>query len=200
MPWVRPYVTPISSESHNLAPIGQHDRRVLYLLPASGLWWDDYQPVRQEIERHGVAVVAAAQQHFVKGIGSEPKPDVHAEMLIKNIDPDDYDGVVIAGGVMDEFTDGGATARQVNQLLHQMLEDDKIVAAICVGQTVLADGGFLQGRRAARNEMVALEYPAAARWVNQSIVHSGQIITADEPEQAVSFADAIVEALCSKSG
>ena len=175
------------------APAG----RFLYVLPAAGLWWEDFGPIRDELERNGALIETAAISEYVRIQEPAPRPSMKVDVLLNHVNLDRYDGVVIAGGEMTEFLDYGSGASQIRSLIEQMLADRKVVAAVCVGQQALASGGFLKGRRAAFNQIVAGEHPnAGVNWQRSGVVTSkNNIVTADDPDKAEQFVQAMIRAL-----
>ena len=77
----------------------------------------------------------------------------------------------------------------VHRLVHQHLDNNMFVAAICGGQRVLVSAGVLDGIEAARPPTSEeWEDSDGVRWLDQSLVESGHIITAADPEYADLFA------------
>jgi protease I len=119
-----------------------------------------------------------------------------ATLSFEEIDPKQYDGLVIVGG-------GGAQVHLWgDELLIELVkffhQSGKVVAAICLAPVVLARAGILKGKKA-----TYYESPVSFREMkiggavitNAPVVKDGRIITANGPPASKAFADAIVQAL-----
>lgn len=180
------------------APISERPAgRLLYVLPADGLWWEDYGPIRRRLESHDVQVVTTSTRRRVRVDFPDNMPAVTVDELLDDVNPDVYDGIVIAGGDLSEFLDDGASVTELRDLIQRLLDSERVVGAVCVGQEVLANGGFLRGRRAAYNETVINHQPqSGAKWVREGVVTStNNIVTADDPDKAEAFVQALLRGL-----
>lgn len=118
---------------------------------------------------------------------------VEADILIDEMDLMDLDMIVLPGGL-----GGVATARASEKALSALRfawENDKFVAAICAGPTVLADLGITDGRKATC-------YPGCERGMGQAdmvsdapCIRDGKLITGISAGCAVSFALMLIDAL-----
>ena len=97
------------------------------------------------------------------------------------IDPKDYDGLVIPGGRAPEYI--RLNEKVISIVLHFM-ENDKPIASICHGQQVLAAAGVLKGRLCTAYPTVKPEVvQAGAKWaeVNETYTNAyvdGNLVTA----------------------
>ncbi len=119
-----------------------------------------------------------------------------AALTFDDVDPDDYAGIVVVGGVgSQDHLWGNET---LASLVKSFFEQGKVVAAICLSPVVLARAGILAGRQA-----TVFPSPAAVRemakgganLVDVPVVADMQIVTANGPSAAAEFADAIVSKL-----
>ena len=118
---------------------------------------------------------------------------VEADILIDEMDLTELDMIVLPGGL-----GGVATARSSEKALNALRfawENDKFVAAICAGPTVLADLGITNGRKATC-------YPGCEGGMGQAdmvadapCVRDGKLITGTSAGCAVSFALLLIDAL-----
>ena len=169
---------------------------VLFILPPTGLWYEDYGPVRQILEEGDVDVVVASSASVV-GIhpagGGQP---VSVDLPMDDVCPEDYLAVVFVGGDNDSYLQGEPQGRSIKNLIDAMLTSKRYVAAICVGQEVLADAGALDGESAALSEGVSQQFSDRdIRWLRQPVVVSGHVVTGDSPESAGPFARALLRAV-----
>lgn len=115
-----------------------------------------------------------------------------ADIEISQMDLTDMDMIVLPGGL-----GGVATARSSQSAMDALRfawDNDKYVAAICAGPTVLADLGITDGKQATC-------YPGceggmgAASMVNAACVQDGKLITGASAGCAIPFGLKLVEAL-----
>jgi len=74
------------------------------------------------------------------------------------VDPADYDAVMIPGGRSPEYL---RLDERVLAMVRHFAEADKVISAICHGQTVLAAAGLLKGRSCSAYPAVAPDVRAA---------------------------------------
>lgn len=107
-----------------------------------------------------------------------------------------YDALVIVGGMgSPTYLWQNETLLQLVQAFHQQ---QKVVSAICLSGVVLANAGVLGGKQAtvwAMPESLAAYEKAGALYREQDVVQDGNIITANGPQAATQFAQAIAKQL-----
>lgn len=113
------------------------------------------------------------------------------------IDPSNYDGLVIPGGRAPEYL---AMDPKVLNLVIKFSDSRKPIASICHGQLVLAAAGSVKGRKCTAYPAVAPVLVAAgAHWVEPetgaSCVVDGDLITAATYEGHPEFIRLFVKAL-----
>jgi protease I len=112
---------------------------------------------------------------------------------LNKVDVGAYDAVVFIGG--------GGSAVYFNDPLALKIAKEayaagKVVAALCIAPTILANAGILQGKRVTcfRDEDASLR-AAGAQYTGEGVTVDGNIITADGPKTAKDFGKAIAKAL-----
>lgn len=115
------------------------------------------------------------------------------------IAPDTYGAVVVVGGMGSPSFLWQNT--QLHSLLNTMATQGKVIASICLSGAVLAIAGLLNGKEAtvweAPESLEALKN-GGATYTGQPVTVDGQMITANGPDAAETFAKAIVIALNAK--
>lgn len=143
------------------------------------------------LRRAGVEVVTAGLETgpVTASRGVRLVPDVALEEILNR----DFDMVALPGGA------GGAERlqrdRRIIELLRQMADAERYIAAICAAPKVLASAGLLQGRRATCYPG-HLDDSSGARLSDAPVVRDGRIITSRGPGTAMDFALTLVEVLC----
>jgi protease I len=146
----------------------------LRLLQAKGLMVDVAAPHQGVITgKHGCAVVAG--------------------LALAEVEPDDYDLLVVPGGKAPASLRKHARALAIAR---DFLQAGKPVAAICHGPQLLITGGLLAGRSATCYRGVARELQAAgAHYLDREVVVDGNLITSRQPADLPAFMQAIYRAL-----
>lgn len=109
---------------------------------------------------------------------------VTADMMISQIDINNYDGVVIPGGLP------GATNLRDNKTViskvKKMYDKGGLVASICAGPIVLEEAGIIKGKNI--TAYPGFEDELSGEYKDQNVVVDGNIITSQGPAIAVEFA------------
>lgn len=138
-------------------------------------------------------VIASTKTGTITGIlGGQALADI----LLDSVVVDDYDAVVFIGGpgASRYFDDPAAL-----NIARKAAEKSKLLAAICIAPTTLANAGVLDGVKATSfsSERRKLER-AGAIYTGAPVERDGLIITADGPRSAARFGKTIVDALAEK--
>lgn len=128
-------------------------------------------------------------------IGSHKIPVV-ADITIGEMDLTDMEMIVIPGGL------GGVASLRASRASLDALkfgwENQKYVAAICAGPTVLADLGITDGRKATCYPGQEKNMGTVKMQENAAVVTDGKLITGTSAGCAIPFGLALVEALKGK--
>lgn len=118
---------------------------------------------------------------------------VEADILPGEMDLTKLDMIVLPGGL-----GGVASARASREALDALRfawENEKYVAAICAGPTVLADLGITDGHQVTCYPGCEGQMGSAVMTPNAAVVRDGKLITGTSAGCAVPFGLALVEAL-----
>ena len=126
--------------------------------------------------------------------GVEAGREVTVDKQLDEVDPDDYDAVIIPGGVVN--ADHLRVEKAAQEFIQAMTDADKPVAAICHGPWLLISSQLVKGR-------TLTSYPtlndditnAGGNWINQEVVIDDNFITSRNPDDLSTFIQAISEAL-----
>jgi len=143
------------------------------------------------LEAEGVKVIVVSTSfNTARGmLGGKVKPD----MLLSEIKVDDYDAIIFVGG-------SGASQYWNDSLAHNIakeaVEKNKVLGAICIAPVTLANAGVLTGKKATvwPSERGKIEAKGAI-YTGESVQIEGKIITAEGPQAARKFGEAIAKAL-----
>jgi protease I len=166
-------------------------KKAVLITASSNFRDEELFETQRELEDANVkTVIASTKKTPIKGmLGGRAQ----AEILIDELQVDDYDAVVFIGG-------SGAKQYFENQtalnIARQAKEKGKILAAICIAPAILSNAGILDGVRATSftSEENRLK-KAGAKYTGIDVERDGLIITGKGPQAAAQFGQMIVEAL-----
>lgn len=119
--------------------------------------------------------------------------NVSIDLDIKGLDPSPYKAVVFVGGEGIYYLKLNEDPDYIN-LAKSAAFQNKLVGAICLAPWILANADLLQGKRATAADTDYIKSKGAVV-VEKPVVQDGNIITANGPDAAEEFAEAIVAAL-----
>ncbi len=98
------------------------------------------------LRRAGIDVVTISVMGQKEVCGSH-KITVLADALFEEVNFEEYEGIVLPGGMPGTTNLGGHSG--VNRIIKSFAEQGKLVAAICAAPSVLGQAGILEGKKAA---------------------------------------------------
>ncbi|HEY6402710.1 MAG TPA: type 1 glutamine amidotransferase domain-containing protein, partial [Blastocatellia bacterium] len=114
------------------------------------------------------------------------------EVVLDNADPEDYDALLLPGGVMNP--DKLRRNENALQFVRAFFDSDKPVAAICHGPWTLIDAGVVKGRRLTSYESIQTDLKnAGAEWVNEEVVVDRGLVTSRKPDDIPAFNRKMIE-------
>lgn len=118
--------------------------------------------------------------------------ELPVDVDIKNAQPDDYDALVVPGGVLNPDT-----SRQNPDFVafvQQFLESGKPVAAICHGPQLLIETGLLRDRTMTSYPSIKTDLVnAGAHWVDEEVVVDNGLVTSRSPKDLPAFNRKMIE-------
>ncbi|MEZ5336489.1 MAG: DJ-1/PfpI family protein [Methanolobus sp.] len=169
-------------------------KKILMVIAQEGFRDEEFFEPRDVFEDAGLSItIASNTTDEAKGvIGGIVKPDLSISDAIVA----DYDAIVISGGPGSRnllWPD-----RDLQNLVSEAFEQEKVVAAICISPVVLARAGVLEGKKA-----TVFKDPASikelldggADYENEDVIVTGNVVTGRDPLCAEKFGEAVLEAL-----
>lgn len=119
-----------------------------------------------------------------------------ADALIREVDFDSLDGVILPGGMPGTLNLG--ENKTVMEVIKKFAMEGKLVAAICAAPSVLAAAGLLEGKNAAAYPSFE-EKLVGANVLKEAVVVDKNIITSRGMGTAMEFGLEIISYLCGKA-
>lgn len=155
----------------------------------------EYNDTKSVFEDYSIEVVTASKtKQKCKGAdGGEVDPDY----ALKDVKLDDFDAVVFIGG---EGSSAYFDDEEALNLVKKSSKTGKVLGAICIAPSILANAGILKGLRATAfdSEKANIE-KKGGKFTGAPVETQGAVITANGPEAAEEFADKLALALQSNA-
>jgi protease I len=137
-----------------------------------------YRLKEEEIE----VDIASIKKGAIKG---KHGYEVDVDKTLKEVDPDDYDILILPGGKAPE------TIRKDNNALviaKDFFYKNKPVSAVCHGPQTLISAGLLKGRHATCYKSVAKEMKdAGVLYEDKEVMVDGNLVTSRQPSDLPAF-------------
>lgn len=154
---------------------------------------EEYFIPKEILEKSGAGVKTVSNE-LEKAFGSQGG-EAQVDIELTDLKVSDFDAIVFVGG-------SGAPQYLDNETSYQIAKDavsqGKILAAICITPTILAQAGVLQDKKATvwssvlDKSAVKILKENGTRYQDKNAVADGNIITANGPDAAKEFGEAIV--------
>jgi protease I len=164
--------------------------KVLMIIAPADFRDEEYFDTRKSLEDAGniVTVANSTGQPSKSKFGKIVNPDKN----FYDVDTRAFDAIVFVGGAGSaQYFDN----KRALDLVREFNEDEKVVAAICIAPSILANAGILNGRRATAFPSERDNINAVGNFTGRPVEVDDKIITANGPEAAVEFGKKIAEAL-----
>lgn len=166
-------------------------KKVLMVVAPKDFRDEEYQKPRGVLENAGITVEVGAKgvSEAVGMFGAKATVDKD----ISQVNVDDYEGVVFVGGTGAAVYFDDQTALN---LAKTAFEKEKVVGAICIAPSILANAGILSGKKATAFSSEAENLQAkGAQYTGEAVTVDGKIVTANGPQVAEDFGKKVVEIL-----
>ena len=152
---------------------------------------EEYFEPKAILEKAGFDVITSSfKVGEVQGAGGKT---TQADVLVSEVKPEEFQAVVFVGGPgMVDLVNNP----DLIKLAKQFCEAQKIVSAICVAPSILANAGILKGLSATGWSGITQNLlQKGANVINKPVVWSGKVITAEGPMASQEFGETLVKAL-----
>jgi len=174
----------------------QNKKKVAVIIAFTDFKDEEYFGTREELEKAGIEIeVVSNLLGTAQGVSGG---EVNITKTLKEVNVDDYDGIVFIGGPGALSNLGNSDSYRIAR---EAVSKNKILAAICISPVILAKAGVLNGKNATVWSSVLDRSPVeelkknGAIYIDKSVVVDGKIITGNGPSAASEFGRTIAEKL-----
>jgi len=149
---------------------------------------------KKALEQAGAqADIVSPQRDTVKGWQfTEWGDEFPVDVPLENANPDDYQGLLLPGGVMNP--DKLRMNDKATQFVRAFFEAGKPVASICHGPWTLIEAGVVKGRRLTSYRSIKTDLiNAGANWVDDEVVVDQGLVTSRQPNDIPAFNNKMIE-------
>jgi protease I len=166
------------------------------ILATDGFEQSELMKPRQALEDAGAETeVISPNSGEIKGWNHKDWGEtVKVDKTLDKADPQDYDGLVLPGGVINP--DHLRMDEKAVNFVKQFVSTGKTVGAICHGPWTLLEAGALKGKTVTSWPSLKTDLKnAGANWVDQEVATDGQFITSRKPDDIPAFSKAVIESV-----
>jgi len=164
------------------------------ILTENGFEESELTSPRQALEDAGATVhIVSPQESKVKAWAHDHwSIEVPVDVPLSKASPEDYDALVIPGGVMNPDT--MRMNKDCVEFAQHFLEENKPVAAICHGPWLLVETGMIRGREMTSYYSIKTDIQnAGARWHDSEVVTDNGLVTSRSPKDLPAFNKKMIE-------
>ena len=167
------------------------EKKALFIIAPKNFREEELFEPKEILEKAGIkTVIASRNVGTIMGLGGET---VKASIALEDVDIKNYNAIVFIGGPGASAYFDDAKARQIAK---QAVEKGKILGAICIAPSILANAGLLKGKKAtAFSDQAENLHEKGADYTGKDVTIDGKIITANGPSAAKQFGETITNAL-----
>jgi protease I len=166
------------------------------ILVTDGFEQAEFTGPRDALQQAGASVtVVSTHLGQVQGFNHVDKADAFdVDLTFDDADPEDFDAVVLPGGVVN--SDQIRIVPQAQQFVRRMQDENKIIAVICHGAWLLVSAGLVKGRTLTSWPTLQDDINnAGGHWVNQQVAEDGNWISSRRPGDIPAFNEKLIERL-----
>lgn len=170
-------------------------KTILFIIAHEGFQQHEYSVPKKILEDAGIRVVTASDAPG-EATGKDGTTKVAVDMTLQKVDPTVVDGIFFIGGP-------GALPhldnQESNRILNEVMVLQKPYGAICISPRILAKANVLIGKKATGwngdDALGEIFRTNNVEYVPKPVVIDGNVITADGPDSAEAFGEAIRKVL-----
>lgn len=151
------------------------------------------EPLKALREAGAIAEIVSPKSGKIRGWKhTDWGQEVDVDVELSKADADDYDALVLPGGVMNP--DHLRANRSAVQFVKDFNDARKPIAAICHGPWTLIEAGAVKGRQITSWPSLRTDLTnAGAKWVDQEVVIDQGLVTSRKPDDLPAFCRKMIE-------
>jgi protease I len=177
--------------------MGKLDGKRIAILATDGVEQVELTEPRKGLEEAGATTeLIGLQAGEIQGFDKLDHGETFTvDRSVDDATPDDYDGLLIPGGVANgDFLRGDERAVRFTAAI---AEAKKPIAAICHAPWILAETGIAKGRTVTSYPTLRTDLEnAGARWVDEEVVVDEGLVTSRNPDDIPAFTKKAIEEFC----
>ena len=160
----------------------------LIFLPKKDFNEEEFNIIKKRLLKAGKQVFITSDDHSVCSGSKGMK--VKSDTSFYNVNVNNFAAIILIGGA-------GSRSYWKNEPLHKIVkkffDSKKIVAAICSSPIILAKAGILQNKKATCYSEDKMELISAGiDYQEKNVVVDGNVVTAENAQSALQFAEAVL--------
>jgi protease I len=172
------------------------NKNILIIIAFNGFQDFEYSKTREILEKSGAKITIASSSFGIASGKFGLKVEIGK--TLEEISINDYDAIIFIGGPgAEEYFEN----KKAHELIKEAFKNNKIIGGICIAPVILAKAGILKGKKATVWSSIIDKSPIEilknneAYYIDEDVVVDGNIITANGPNAAEKFAQAILNQL-----
>lgn len=164
------------------------------ILMANGFEQSEFEKPYDALINAGATVeIVSLKKENIKGWKNKNwGEEVAVDKTVEEVDAEDYDAVVLPGGVMNP--DQLRTNVHAVNFIANFLELNKPVAAICHAPWTLIETGMIDGRKMTSYHSIRTDLiNAGVNWVDEEVVVDNGLVTSRKPDDLPAFCKRMIE-------
>jgi protease I len=155
--------------------------------------WELFGPREILQDRDAEVVLASLKRDPIQAtVHDDPGKTIRPDLTIEEVDPDDFDALILPGGVRNPDT--LRMHPNVIELIRAFDRQGKPIGAICHGPWLLVEADLLRGRTATSWASIRTDLRnAGADVVDRPAVTDGNIVTSRNPDDVEAFTGALID-------
>ena len=125
----------------------------------------------------------------------DPADKVKVDRTVEEVSPDDYDALLVPGGVGNPDQLRGD--ENAVSFVRDFAETGKPMAVICHGPWILVEAGVVRGRKLTSWPTLQTDIRnAGGEWVDEEVVVDSGLVTSRKPDDIPAFNAKMIEEFC----
>jgi len=164
------------------------------ILVADGFEEIELSSPKEALENAGAKtdIISPASGKVRSKDGDEWSKDYPVDVVLKNVEENKYDGLLLPGGVLSP--DKLRTNKSAIALINAFWERNKPIAAICHGPQLLINADLVRDKKITSVTAIQVDLiNAGAKWEDSEVVIDDGLITSRTPDDLPAFNQAIIK-------